>query len=65
MYPTTHSLIGAIILVLDVWAILSVLMGNSSIERKLLWSLVILFLPELGIILYLLMGRSRLDAKVP
>ena len=65
MYPTTHSLIGAVILVLDVWAILSVLMGNSSIERKLLWVLVILLLPVLGIILYLFMGRSRLDAKVP
>ncbi len=65
MYSTTHSLIGAVILVLDVWAILSVLMGNSSIERKLLWMLVILFLPVLGIVLYLLIGRSRLDAKVP
>ena len=58
--PTTHSLIGVIILVLDVWAILSVLMGNSSIERKLLWVLVILLLPVLGILLYLVMGRSRL-----
>lgn len=63
--PTTQSLIGVIILVLDVWAILSVLMGNSSIERKLLWVLVILLLPVLGILLYLVMGRSRLDAKVP
>lgn len=63
--PTTQSLIGVIILVLDVWAILSVLMGSSSIERKLLWVLVILLLPVLGILLYLVMGRSRLDAKVP
>lgn len=63
--PTTQSLIGVIILALDVWAILSVLMGNSSIERKLLWVLVILLLPVLGILLYLVMGRSRLDAKVP
>lgn len=62
---TPHSLLGAVILILDVWAILSVLMGHSSFERKLLWSLVILLLPVLGIILYLFMGRSRQDARVP
>ncbi len=65
MFPTTQSLLGVIILVLDVWAILSVLMGNSAIERKVLWVLVILLLPVLGILLYLVMGRSRQDAKVP
>ena len=65
MFPTTQSLLGVIILILDVWAILSVLMGNSTIERKVLWMLVILLLPVLGILLYLFMGRSRLDAKVP
>ena len=40
----------------------------TQIGEKLptvLWVLVILLLPVLGIILYLLMGRSRLDAKVP
>lgn len=65
MFPTTQSLLGVIILILDVWAILSVLMGNSTIERKVLWVLVILLLPVLGILLYLVMGRSKLDAKVP
>jgi hypothetical protein len=58
----TGSLIGALILVLDVFAIISVLMGGSPIERKLLWIVVILLLPFLGMLLYFLIGRSPADA---
>jgi hypothetical protein len=40
----------------------SVLGGSGSIERKLLWTLVILVLPVVGMILYFLIGRSSQDA---
>ncbi len=43
-------------------AIVSVLGGSGSIERKLLWTLVILVLPVVGMILYFLIGRSSQDA---
>ncbi len=59
---STGVLISLIILVLDVWAILCVLLGSSAIERKLIWTVVILVLPVFGLILYLLLGQSRLDA---
>lgn len=64
MFPTTTSLIGLLILILDVWAIVSVLLGSSSIERKILWVVLILLLPVVGLILYLLIGRSARDANV-
>jgi hypothetical protein len=60
----TSSLLGAIILILDLWAIISVLMGRSSIERKILWVVVILLLPVMGLVLYVLIGRQPSDATV-
>ncbi len=57
-----HAIFGLIILVLDVVAIVSVLGGTSSGGRKLLWVLIILFFPVIGVILYFLIGQSPRDA---
>jgi hypothetical protein len=56
------GLIGLLVLVLDIIAIVSVLGGTGSIERKLLWTVIILLLPLVGMILYFLIGRSGRDA---
>ena len=58
----TTSLIGTLIFVLDIVAIVSVLMGRGSVGHKVLWILLILLLPVLGMILYYLIGRSPADA---
>ncbi|MEO0360462.1 MAG: PLD nuclease N-terminal domain-containing protein [Pseudomonadota bacterium] len=47
---------GLIILVLDVWAIISVFSSSASTGKKVLWTVVILLLPILGFILWLLFG---------
>jgi hypothetical protein len=57
-----NSLIWTIIIVLDIIVIISVLGGRGSVAHKLLWTVLILILPVLGLILYFLIGRSRLDA---
>ena len=57
-----YGLVGLLILVLDIIAIVSVLGGGSSMERKILWVVIILLLPFIGMILYFLMGRSGTDA---
>jgi len=64
MLPTTLSLLGAVILILDIFAIVSVLLGRSGVMRKLLWIAVILLLPVVGMVLYFLIGRSAFDAQV-
>ena len=56
------SLIGTIIFVLDIVAIISVLMGRGSVGHKVLWIVLILVLPVLGMVLYYLIGRSPADA---
>jgi hypothetical protein len=64
MLPAPYSLVGFLVLALDIVAIISVIGGRSSGGRKLLWTFVILLLPFVGMILYYAIGRSSQDAKV-
>jgi phospholipase D-like protein len=60
----SFGLIGALILVLDIIAIVSVVAGHGSLGHKLLWTLLVLLLPVLGMLLYFLIGRSAADADL-
>lgn len=60
----TNGLIGLLVLVLDIVAIVSVVAGHGSLSRKLLWTLIILVLPVLGMIIYFVFGRSSADADI-
>ncbi|MCC6659266.1 MAG: PLDc N-terminal domain-containing protein [Phycisphaerales bacterium] len=50
------SLIGILVLVLDVIAIISVLGSGATTAAKLLWILLIVLLPVVGMVLYFLLG---------
>lgn len=50
------GLIGLLILIADIWAILNIVGSRASLGGKLVWILVILFLPLLGLIVWLLAG---------
>jgi hypothetical protein len=50
------GLLGLLILIADIYAIVKVLGSGASTGAKLLWVLLILFLPVIGFILWLLMG---------
>jgi len=50
------GLIGLIILALDIWAIVNVVRSSSDTGKKVLWVLLIVVLPVLGLILWGLMG---------
>ncbi len=54
--------IGLLVLVLDLVALFSLLTGRGSVGHKVLWCLLILLLPLLGMVLYFLLGRSPADA---
>ena len=47
---------GLILLVLDIWAIVKTLQSAASTGSKVLWIVVVLLLPVLGLILWWLMG---------
>lgn len=48
--------LGLIILALDIWAIVKLLDSSASSGAKVLWILLILFLPVLGLIIWLVAG---------
>lgn len=51
---------GFIILALALWAIISTIGSSASTGRKVLWCLIVFFLPLLGFILWLIFGpRAR------
>lgn len=50
------GLLGLIILVLDVWAIIKVVQSGATTGGKVLWVVLILLLPVLGLLLWFLAG---------
>ena len=62
MLYNPYNIFGLLIFVLDIFAIISVINGASSIDRKVLWTLLIIILPLLGMVLYYFVGRNRQDA---
>jgi hypothetical protein len=56
MGSNLNSLLGLIILVLDIWAIINVVKSNTDTGKKVLWVLLILFLPVVGLIIWAILG---------
>ena len=50
------GIIGLIILALDIWAVVRVLQSGASVGVKLLWVIIILILPVIGLIVWLVAG---------
>jgi len=55
-----YNLWGVLILAGDIWAIINIFQSSASNEKKLLWTLVVVLLPLLGLILWFFLGpRDR------
>ena len=57
-----NGLVGLLILIGDIWAIINVFQSSASNEKKLLWIIVVILLPLLGLILWFFLGPR--DGKV-
>ena len=54
------GIVGVLILAGDIWAIINIFQSSASNEKKLIWILVVVLLPLLGLILWFLLGpRDR------
>jgi hypothetical protein len=63
-----EGVVGLVFLALWVWAIFDVIASDSSICRNLpkpLWLILVLFLPDIGSIAWLLLGRPQYSSFVP
>ncbi|HEV2614558.1 MAG TPA: PLD nuclease N-terminal domain-containing protein [Gammaproteobacteria bacterium] len=56
MSAHVYSLWGLIILLLDLWAIISVINSTHVVANKVFWVLLILILPIAGFIIWFLLG---------
>ena len=54
-----HPIWWILITVLDIIAVVSLLKSGADTGTKILWLLLIIFLPLIGMILYFLMGPGR------
>lgn len=50
------GLVGLIILVLDVWAIVKIIGSSASDGSKVLWVVIVLLLPVLGLLIWFFAG---------
>ena len=57
MFNTGYGgLLGLLILIGDVWAIINIFQSSASNEKKLIWTVVVIVLPVLGLILWYFLG---------
>ncbi|MGQ0525306.1 MAG: PLD nuclease N-terminal domain-containing protein [Betaproteobacteria bacterium] len=47
---------GLLILILDIWAIVNIAQSGASTANKVLWIVLVILLPVVGLILWLLLG---------
>ena len=57
-----YGLLGLVILALDIWGIINVLGSGATTGVKLLWILLIVILPVIGLIAWFLAGPRRARA---
>ena len=51
-----NGILGVLILIGDVWAIISIFQSGASNEKKALWIILVVLLPVLGLILWYFLG---------
>lgn len=56
------GILGLLILIADIWAIVHVIGSGASTGSKVLWVVLILILPVIGLIIWLVAGPRRTRA---
>jgi Phospholipase_D-nuclease N-terminal len=54
--PMFYDVASVLVLLLDIWALISILQGSGTPVEKLIWVIIILVLPLVGFILWYLIG---------
>ncbi|WP_397378924.1 PLDc N-terminal domain-containing protein [Pseudomonas sp.] len=51
-----NGLLGLVILALNIWAIISIIKSGAETGIKVLWGLLIVLLPVIGLVIWALLG---------
>ncbi|EXJ86908.1 hypothetical protein A1O3_03862 [Capronia epimyces CBS 606.96] len=58
-YGTGGGIVGLIVLILDILAIVELIQSNRPVSHKLLWALVVLVFPFIGMLLYFFFSNRQ------
>ena len=50
------GILGLVVLILDIWAIINIAQSGVPVGHKVLWILLVLLLPLVGLIIWALLG---------
>ena len=59
MHNGYSGFLGLLVLIGDVWAIINILQSSASTGKKVLWIVLVLVLPLLGLILWFFLGPRQ------
>ena len=51
-----YSLFGILVLIGDIWALINILQSSAATDKKILWVIVVILLPLIGLILWFFLG---------
>ncbi|HEX4328732.1 MAG TPA: PLDc N-terminal domain-containing protein [Burkholderiales bacterium] len=54
-----NGIIGLVILALDIWAIINIVKSGAPDTNKILWVVIVILLPLIGLILWFFLGPGR------
>jgi hypothetical protein len=54
-----NTILGLVVLVLDIIAIVDCIKSSMTVGKKVLWIVLVLILPLVGMILYFLLGKAK------
>ena len=58
-----NGLIGLLVLAGNIWAILNIFQSSVSNEKKLIWIIVVVLLPVLGLLLWFFLGPRNVKSS--
>lgn len=53
------GLLGLVVLVLDIIAIVDIIKSSIETGKKVLWALLVIILPLIGMVVYFLIGKKK------
>jgi len=59
MFFDYSGIIGLIILILDIWAIVNIVKSSAPDTNKILWVVIVILLPLIGLILWFILGPGK------
>ncbi|MEJ2213376.1 MAG: PLD nuclease N-terminal domain-containing protein [Gammaproteobacteria bacterium] len=59
-----NGILGLIVLILDIFAIIKIAQSSESSGKKVLWALLVIILPVVGLIIWFIAGPGNKQFKI-